>query len=234
MNDVSIVERLDLRFVPRPWPFAAQRRAEIDAHFAALQAREPRLWNGRVLLMHEHSFDGGVLRGAYLETDFASFNAWRSWGWPETGIRNCFGASALISADGAVLLGVMGAHTVNAGQVYFPCGTPEAKDIVDGRIDLDRSAARELTEETGIDVSTLVSEPSWVAVSVPGEIAMIKLRHAAENAETLRAQILANLRADENAELADIRIVWPDDGVDDAMTGFTKLFLRHFWARNGR
>jgi hypothetical protein len=34
---VSRVERLDLRFEPGPWVFAGQRRAEIEAHFAAAQ-----------------------------------------------------------------------------------------------------------------------------------------------------------------------------------------------------
>ncbi len=42
---------LDLRFEPAPWPFADERRAEIDAHFAKLRAAKPAMWNGRVLLL---------------------------------------------------------------------------------------------------------------------------------------------------------------------------------------
>ena len=46
------IERVAMRFAPRPWPFAVERRAEIDAYFAQLQRAQPALWNGRVLLMY--------------------------------------------------------------------------------------------------------------------------------------------------------------------------------------
>ena len=122
MSELTIfdVDRLDLRFTPRPWPFADERRAEIDVFFAARRRENPALWNGRVLLMHRHALSDGVLQGDYLETDYASFLAWRRWAAPDTGVHDCFGAAALISADGAVLLGRMGAHTANAGHVRAP------------------------------------------------------------------------------------------------------------------
>ena len=56
------VDRLDLSFTPQPWPFAEQRRAEIDAFFAARQRETPALWNGRVLLLYRHAFKDGVLQ----------------------------------------------------------------------------------------------------------------------------------------------------------------------------
>jgi hypothetical protein len=34
---------LELRFSPRPSPFAQQRRLQIDAHFACLRDRNPHL-----------------------------------------------------------------------------------------------------------------------------------------------------------------------------------------------
>ena len=52
---VVAVERVAMRFAPRPWPFAVERRAEIDACFAQLQREQPALWNGRVLMMYEHT-----------------------------------------------------------------------------------------------------------------------------------------------------------------------------------
>ncbi len=44
------------------------------------------------------------------------------------------------------LLAVMGQHTLNAGQVYFPCGTPDPIDVVGDRVDLDASVQTEVLE----------------------------------------------------------------------------------------
>ena len=85
-----------------------------------------------------------MLRGSVLETDFASFVAWRDWGFPEAGVLNCFAMGALQASDGAFLLGVMGPHTVNAGRIYFPAGMPDLDDIVGGRLDLVAQPAREI------------------------------------------------------------------------------------------
>ena len=122
MTDIAIVrvERIELAFAPRPWPFAIERRAEIETHFAALQSANPSLWNGRVLMMHEHAIRGPVFHGAYLETDFATPLAWRHWDYPDARMKNCFAMGALRGGDGAFLLGVMGAHTSNPGRIYFP------------------------------------------------------------------------------------------------------------------
>ena len=54
------VERLELTFEPRPWPYAGEKRAEIDAFFAELQRKVPSVWNGRVLLLHRHVIADGV------------------------------------------------------------------------------------------------------------------------------------------------------------------------------
>ncbi len=70
------VDRLELTFAPKPWAFAIERRAEIDAYFGALQREKPAIWNGRVLLLHAQVVRDGVFRGDYLETDYASFAAW--------------------------------------------------------------------------------------------------------------------------------------------------------------
>ena len=174
---VSVVhfDRLQLGVEPKPWAFAAERRAEIDAWFAAQQRENPALWNGRVLLLHAHALADGVFRGRYLETDFASFAAWRRWGRPAAAVSDCFGAAAILTADGAFLLGVMGPHTANPGLIYFPCGTPDPGDIVENRVDLDFSVRRELMEETGLDRAEFAAEPGWTTVFDTSLIAHIKV-----------------------------------------------------------
>ncbi len=229
MPDPTVVpiDQLDLTFDPQPWPYAAARRPEIDAYFEGLKREKPALWNGRVLMLHTYRLDGGVLRGAYLETDYASFTAWRAWGRPSAGAYDCFGAGAVVTADGAVLLGVMGPHTANAGRIYFPCGTPDPSDVVDGKVDLDFSLRRELEEETGCDASAFTAVPGWAMVADGNLIAAIKTLRSADDAETLRARMLAHLARDVQPELADIRIVRGTADFDRAMPRFVTAFLRY-------
>ena len=118
------VSVLDLVVETWVWPFAETRRAEIDAHFADEQRERPALFNGRVLLGRNPVFAGDRLSASYFETDFASFLAWRDWGFPDPSVFNGFGMGALLCADGAFVLGEMGQHTSNAGRIYFPPERP--------------------------------------------------------------------------------------------------------------
>jgi 8-oxo-dGTP pyrophosphatase MutT (NUDIX family) len=225
-------DRLQLAFAPKPWAFADERRADIDAHFAALRRDKPAVWNGRVLLLHEHAVAGDSFRGSYLETDYASFAAWRGWGRPTAAVCDCFGVGAVMAADGAFLLGVMGPHTVNADSIYFPCGTPDPDDIVGGSVDLDASVRRELKEETGLDVSEFSAEPGWTAVFDPPLIAHIKVLRSSESAEALCARVRAHLAREKQPELSDIRVVRGPGDFDAAMPRFVTSFLeRRFAAR---
>lgn len=228
VGDIPIIpiERLVLRIDREPWRFALERRAEIDAHFAMLQRDKPQLWNGRVLLLRGGEIAGGTLRGAYLETDFASFISWRDWGFPDTSVRNCFPMAALRAADGAFLLGVMGAHTATAGQVYFPAGTPDPDDIVGAAVDLDGGVMRELTEETGLTRADVTPEPGWHATPLGQRIALMKVMQAPQEAEALRARILAFLATQTQPELADIRIVRGIGDLDATMPPYVAAFLK--------
>jgi 8-oxo-dGTP pyrophosphatase MutT (NUDIX family) len=224
------VDRLELFFVPKPWAFAAEKRAEIDAYFAALQRQKPKIWNGRVLLLHHQLVSDGVFKGDFLETDFASFVAWRHWGFPAAGVRDCFGAGAIVSADGAVLLGVMGAHTANAGRIYFPCGTPDPSDIMGGKVDFERSVQREFEEETGLAVEAFAADPGWTTVVDGALIAQVKVLRSGEQAQALRARMLNHLKRETQPELADIRIVRGPTDFDKAMPRFVTSFLTHYFA----
>jgi len=226
---VFSVKRLELTFEPRPWPYAGEKRAEIDAFFAELQRKVPSVWNGRVLLLHRHAIADGVFTGAYLKTDYASFAAWRGWGRPPAGVHDCFGAAAVIAGDGGVLLGVMGQHTANHDRVYFPCGTPDLDDVVDGRVDLDLSVRRELKEETGLEVDDFIADPGWTTVVDGALIMHVKVLRAGEPAEALRARVRDHIARERQPELSDIRIVRGPRGLDAAIPPFVAAFLSwHF------
>src|SRR5262245_3831148 len=225
---VAAVARLNLRMTPRPWRFADERRADIDAYFADMQRRKA-VWNGRVLLLHDWDLRDGSMRGDFLETDFASYIAWRDWGFPDAAVTNCFAQGALRAADGAFLLGVMGAHPAGAGSIYFPSGTPDPKVVAGGTVDLDGSVMRELHEETGLTAADVVVAPGWHAVITGPRIALMKSLRASEPAAALRERILRHIASEDSPELSDIRIVRGPADLDPRMPKFIPAFLRHVW-----
>jgi 8-oxo-dGTP pyrophosphatase MutT (NUDIX family) len=135
-------------------------------------------------------------------------------------VHDCFSAAAILAADGAFLLGVMGPHTFNAGKIYFPCGTPDPADIVGDKVDLELSAGRELKEETGLDITEFASEPGWTMVADGPLIAQIKVLRSKESSAALRERILTHLGREQNPELADIRIIREHKDLDPAMPRF--------------
>jgi 8-oxo-dGTP pyrophosphatase MutT (NUDIX family) len=231
MTDIDLVpiERLELRFAPKQWRFAEERRYEIDRHFAEMRRGKPEMWNGRVLVLHEFAVADGVFRGRYLETDFASFLAWRDWGFPDRSVRNCFAMGALHAADGAFVLGIMGNHTANAGKMYFFGGTPDPHDVVGEDVDLERSVMRELLEETGLSSDSVRPEPGWRAIFDGGRIALVKVLRVAEPAAALRERILAFLSREQTPELAGVHIVRGPADFDSRMPAFVPKFFEHVW-----
>jgi hypothetical protein len=222
-------ERFDIRLEPRRWAFAEENRAAIDAHFAAKQKANPALWNGRVLLAQEYEVADGVCRGVCLETDFASFNAWRDWGRPAAKIINLFASAVVRGSDGGFLLGVMGPHTANAGQIYFPCGTPEPSDVIAGRVDLEHNARHELKDETGLSFEDLHPEPGWLSLRLATWAMAAKILTAEDPAEQVRQRILRHLASQAEPELSDIRIVRGAADLNPMVPGFVSAFLRHMW-----
>ena len=186
------VERLDLAFAPEPWPFAEQRRAEIDAYFAELRREKPAIWNGRVLVLRRHERRTACSAAAISKPTMRASSAWRHWGRPDAGVHDCFGAAAVISADGAVLLGVMGAHTVNAGRIYFPCGTPDPSDIVErqGRSRLQRRARAEGGDRARHRRSRRRSRAGrrWSIGQLIAHIKMLRSRRRAEHSARAHAR----------------------------------------------
>jgi hypothetical protein len=222
---IASIERLDLTFAPRPWPFADQRRAEIDDHFKALRKDKPALWNGRILLLHNYGIRGPVFCGDFFETDYASFLAWRDWGFPDATVWACSSMGAIMAADGGFLLGVMGNHTANAGRIYFACGTTDLQSVVGTSVDLEASLWREVTEETGLTAVDLTAEPNWHTVFHGSRIIHIKVLHARETADALRARILANLTRETEPEFTDIHIVRRSADIHPKIEPFVLTFL---------
>ena len=220
------VDALDCAYTPRDWAFARERAADIDAHWRSVTAGNPAVFNGRVLLLHEGEVRGRVFHGAYLETDYKSFLAWRDFGAPDKTVRNCFGMAALRCDDGAFLIGEMNAHTSNAGKIYFAAGTPEPGDISGGAVDLTASVLRELEEETGLAPGEVTLGEGWTLVFHGYRVACMKRVRAAGPAEARKARIDTWLAAQSQPELVRMHVYRQRGDVDAArMPEFMQAYL---------
>src|ERR1700730_1765590 len=225
LSVIHRVTQLDLSVQPWSWRFAEARRADIDAHFAVQQRKKPGIWNGRILLGRDPAFTEDRFGANYFETDFASFLAWRDWGFPDREIFNGFGMGALRCSDGAFVLGEMGQHTANAGRIYFPSGTPDLDDISAGAVDTPGSVAREVEEETGLTAADYTAAAHWDCVVFGAAIALIRTLHVDMPGEALRARIEANLAAQHQPELSAIHLVRGVSDLTPAMPRFVTAFI---------
>ena len=230
-QEVVEVDAVDCLFEPRPWPFATERAVDIAAHWAEARQAKPRMFDGRVLLMHrgavETEPDGRrIFRGAYLETSFSAFLFWRDIGLPPAGVRNGFGMACLSTSDGAFVLGEMGAHTANAGAVYFASGTPDPSDVRDGRVDIEGSIGRELREETGLDPSAIAFDAGMVLVMDGSRVGFMKRVRFPGTADALVGRIHTFLAGDPEPELARMHVIRSVDEIGPAVQVSAAAYLR--------
>lgn len=231
---IVALDRVEAKVETFDWGFARERADEIAAHWAAISAGKPAMFNGRVMLQHRAAIEDGVFHAGYFEADYAAFLAWRDFGLPPPGIRNGFAMAALRAADGAFLLGKMGDHTANPGKVYFAAGTPDREDArPDGTLDLAGSVTRELCEETGLTLDEIAVEERWTAVIVPGRVAFMRPVGVGRPAEEARALMLARIAQQDEPELSDIVIVrnLADCAAYD-MPPFMMPYLTHIYGRD--
>jgi hypothetical protein len=228
MSAVPVLRRvrtLDLTFTDWQWSFAAEHRARIDAHFADEQRKIPDIFNGRVLLGRHLRFVGDVLHADYFETDFASFLAWRDWGYPDTDVFNGFGAGAIRCSDGAFVLGEMAANTSNAGKIYFAAGTPDRNDLRGKVVDIADSVRRETQEETGLTDAEYRAADAWDVVVTDGLVAMIRILDIDRPGLAVQAQIESCLATQIHRELSAIHLVRSMADVDDRIPLYAQAFL---------
>lgn len=232
-GEIVVLDRVEARVETFDWGFARERADEIAAHWAAISAGKPAMFNGRIMLQHRAAIEDGVFHAGYFEADYAAFLSWRDFGLPPPAIRNGFAMAALRAADGAFLLGKMGDHTANPGKVYFAAGTPDREDVrPDGTLDLAGSVTRELCEETGLTLDEIAVEERWTAVIVPGRVAFMRPVAIDLPADEARELMLARIARQDEPELSDIVIVrnLADCAAYD-MPPFMTSYLGHIFGR---
>lgn len=215
------------RLVSHDWAWARDHADATARNWERRCADTPDLFDGPVLLARGCAIEGDAAQVSFFETRFSRFIAFRDAGSPDPAVANAFSAIVPGTADGAVLLGVMAPHTANAGQIYFPCGTPDRDDVRDGdRVDLAGSAAREFREETGLSLPPEAETAPWVLAQGEHRLAFLKPVRFAETADALAARIDAHRRREDAPELSRVVVVRGRGDLDAArMPGFVCAYL---------
>lgn len=203
------VTQIDIRLVPGPWPLSDDQRAAVAEHWHAATAANPHLWDGRILGLSvpgggKPTVEDGVFRAEAREDAYSAFLLWRQQGFPDIGLHHGFAWALIVSGDNALIYGVMGKETVNAGRVYPPGGSLEPRDVQpDGRVDVLHCIALELEEETGLRADE-AEAGGMVAVFDGPRVSFGRIFRFAETAGALLARIRHELERQEHRELEDV------------------------------
>jgi 8-oxo-dGTP pyrophosphatase MutT (NUDIX family) len=234
LNDPSLnaalpipITSLDLKIDPGSWAFADIEKTRIREYWRKLADEKPRIWNGNVLICSRIGIENNVLSGKFIRTDYASFVAWRDWGWPDRSVSNCFGSAAVLTSDGALLYGRMGNHTINSGKLYPPGGSLEMRDVrADGQVDVVGSLTRELEEETGLKASD-ADKGELLAIFDGQRLSVAQVFRFAASAEVLADQVRRYLASAHDDELSDIEIIRSTSQIDSAIPPYAVALARY-------
>ncbi|MEM0900040.1 MAG: NUDIX hydrolase [Pseudomonadota bacterium] len=159
--DISV----DFPIVDEPLAFDVANRAKIDADWAKRIADKPRMWNGPFFLFTGVTLGGSHLTAKAHPTDFATFLYHRHVDrGHEFDVMHITGTSLITTSDNVIIAMEMASHTANAGHIYFPAGSFDPDDVVDGRLDVFTNVVRELGEEVGLHLGAADFEDDWVGV----------------------------------------------------------------------
>jgi 8-oxo-dGTP pyrophosphatase MutT (NUDIX family) len=226
-NQVAPVSAVEVRLEPGPHPFEVEHAAAIEASWQREVAANPALFDGRVVLLSHIAYDRGRLAGRCHAVRYATLLHWRHSRPP--GAEHAFAHAALVSGDGALVAIRMGAHTANAGKVYFAAGSFEPVDFRDGLVDIDANMAREVLEETGLDIAASPVDETYHLYSQNATTVIFRRYHLAESADAIAARISAFVAAEAEPEIeGPVIIRGPDDLPDGLMPHMRAIVDWHF------
>jgi 8-oxo-dGTP pyrophosphatase MutT (NUDIX family) len=222
------VSDVDVALDPAPHPFEGAHRAAIDANWLAEKGANPSLFDGEVSLLARLAYRDGRLEGACHAIRFATFLYWRKTrSWP--GAEHCFAHAVPVTSDGALIAIRMGPRTAAPGKVYFAAGSFDPQDFPDGKVDVDFNMAREVAEETGLDIAGLPRDPHYHALSGANGTVIVRRYFLPQPAEAVAAAIRAFVAADPDPEIEEPVIIRSaDDPPEGIMPYMGTLVAWHF------
>ncbi|MGQ0673566.1 MAG: NUDIX hydrolase [Hyphomicrobium sp.] len=213
------------------WDFAETHSAAIDRHWAVRSRDSPGFFNGTIYMLADHLLEPDLLSGRLRPVDFKSFLYWKDHGYPDAGLRDCFGSALIRSAEGHVLLGRQRAGNINAGLAYLPGGFIDARDIgSDGSIDIAGSIGREVVEETGIGIAGLTRGEGFLLTFAGPMLSMAVQYRSPLDSATLSDRIHRHIAADPGSELADVVVIRSEADLRGlAMPLYADVLLHHLF-----
>lgn len=225
------VHAVDIILDPSTHPFETENAAAIDANWQVEVAANPALFDGRIVLLSELSYSNGRLVGRCHETRYATLLYWRL---ERNGAlaEHAFAHAALVSADNALVAIRMGAHTANAGRVYFAAGSFEPMDFRDGQVDIDFNMQREVGEETGLEIGGAPKDEGYHLYSHASGNVIFRRYRLAEPADVIAERIAAHVAAEAEPEIEGPVIIRDAENVPDGVMPHMAAIVR--WHFSGR
>lgn len=222
------VSRITVRLDDAPHPYELENRAAIDANWAAERARQPRLFDGEMILLASAGYHDGRIEGRCHPIRFATFLHWRRNRDASAGYH-VFASAMPVTADGALLAVRMGPHTANAGRVYFAAGSFERQDFSGGLVDVDHNIRREVAEETGFDLAGVPHERHYHALCTTAGLTLVRRYCLGVDAETAAARVRTHIAGETEPEVDEAVIIRAEADVPESAPPHMKPLVRwHF------
>ena len=226
------VAQVDVSLDPGPHPFETANAAGIDANWRAEHAANPALFDGKVALLARLAYRDGRLEGACHAIRFATFLYWRKTRpWP--GAEHSFAHAIPVTSDGALVAIRMGPGTANAGKVYFAAGSFDPGDFPGGKVDIDLNMAREVSEETGLDISGLPRDPHYHALSGASGTVIVRRYFLPQPADAVTESIRAFVASDPEPEIEEPVIIRSADDLPDGIMPYMATLIAWHFAGGG-
>lgn len=222
------VDQVEVVLDPGPHPFERDNAAAIAENWRREVADKPALFDGTVVLLSELTYRAARLAGRCHAVRYSTFLHWRN-NRKIAGAGHAFAHAMLVSNDNALVAIRMAAHTVNAGKVYFAAGSFEPEDFPGGRVDLHANMAREVREETGLDLDLARRDSRHHALSGETGTVIVRRYHLYADADETAARIRAFVAAEDAPEIEGPVILRnASDLPDGLMPHMKRLVEWHF------
>ncbi|KXO76234.1 NUDIX domain-containing protein [Brucella anthropi] len=222
-NTVHIIDSAEVRVLSGPLPYTVENREAIVSNWTHERAANPTLFDGEFYLAPEAELTDSAFHAGFKRTSFATLMHWRR-DVSQERPWHIFGVGVIVSSEGHLIAGRMSAQNAGAGRVYFPAGSVDDNDIVDGYVDYDANRRREVREETGLDLLDARAEQQINLVTGNRSIALFRRYYFDVPSTELVSRIEQYLSAEDEPELSEIIPVKAAGAMGDATPSYVRAF----------